>query len=68
MVRESSNNLETAMELKGVVVEVMVMVLEVAVVWSEVEKGVEHGSIAARRKWTEPFLAEGFRPSLPHLS
>ena len=33
MVRESSNNLETAMELKGVVVEVMVMVLEVAVVW-----------------------------------
>ena len=35
---------------------------------SEVEKGGEHGSIAPRRKWTEPFFAEGFRPSLPHLS
>ena len=34
----------------------------------EVEKGVEHRSIAPRRKWTKPFLAEGFRPSLPHLS
>ena len=32
------------------------------------EKGVEHGSIAPRRKWTKPFLAEGFWPSLPHLS
>ena len=57
------------MELKGVVVEVMVMVLEVAVVWwySEVEKGVEHGSIAPRGKWTGPFLAEEFGPSLMHL-
>ena len=35
---------------------------------AEVEKGVEHGSIAPRRKWTKPVLAEGFRPSLPHLS
>ena len=35
---------------------------------AEVEKGVEHGSIAPRRKWTEPFLAEGLWPSLPHLS
>ena len=36
--------------------------------FTEVEKGVEHGSIAPRRKWREPFLAEGFGPSLPHLS
>ena len=35
---------------------------------AEVEKGVEHGSIAPRRKWLEPFLAEGFGTSLPHLS
>ena len=35
---------------------------------AEVEKGVEHGSIAPRRKWPKPFLAEGFWPSLPHLS
>ena len=34
----------------------------------EVEKGVEHGSIAPRRKLTGPFLAEGFGPRLPHLS
>ena len=36
-------------------------------VYAEVEKGVEHGSIAPRRKWTGPFLSEGFGPSLPHL-
>ena len=34
---------------------------------AEVEKGVEHGSIAPRRKWIKPFLAEGFWPSVPHL-
>ena len=27
---------------------------------AEVEKGVEHGSIAPRRKWTESIMAEGF--------
>ena len=27
------------------------------VLYPEVEKGVEHGSIAPRRKWTGPFLA-----------
>ena len=36
--------------------------------YPEVEKGVEHGSIAPRRIWTEAFLAEGFWPSLPHSS
>ena len=36
--------------------------------WSEVEKGAEHGSIALRRNWTERIMAEGFRTSLPHLS
>ena len=35
---------------------------------AEVQKGVEHGSIAPRKKWPGPFLAEGFGPSLPHLS
>ena len=27
---------------------------------AEVQKGVEHGSIAPRRKWTELIMAEGF--------
>ena len=35
---------------------------------SEVEKGVEHGSIDPRRKWTGPFFAEGLGASLPYLS
>ena len=35
---------------------------------AEVEKGVEHGRLAPRSKWTGPFFAEGFGPSLPHLS
>ena len=35
---------------------------------AEVQKGVEHGSIAPRRKWTELILAEGFGTSLPQLS
>ena len=35
---------------------------------AEVEKGVGHKSIAPRRKLTRPLLAEGFRPTLPHLS
>ena len=30
--------------------------------------GVEHGSIAPRRKWTKLIMAEGFRTSLPLLS
>ena len=29
--------------------------------------GVEHGSIAPRRKWTELTIAEGFGISLPHF-
>ena len=35
---------------------------------SEVQKGVEHKSIAPRRKWTELIIADGFGTSLPHLS
>ena len=35
---------------------------------AEVQLGVEHGSIAPRRKWTELILAEGCGKSLPHLS
>ena len=34
---------------------------------AEVEKGGENGSIAPRRKWTNSFLAEGFRPIQLHM-
>ena len=34
----------------------------------EVQKGVEHWSIAPRRKWIELIMAEGFGTCLPHLT
>ena len=36
--------------------------------YPEVQKGLGHGSIPPRRKWTELIMTEGVGTSLPHLS